>query len=311
MISIIFIGIFWVLNGQLKIGQLMAIITISGIVVSSISSLSGANIKLQEAGVAFDRFYEFIKAKPEFIPTDYETYKTEKVEDKNRNINLQIRQLSYRFIGRKKIFDDISIEINSGEIVTLCGEIGSGKSTLIQILQKHYFPEGGDIIFNGKSLSEYSIPLWRQYIGVVSQQIKIFNGSVGDNICLGNYLEERESIFEFCHNYGFNTFFDSFHQGLDTLLGEDGVNISGGQKQLVAIARALYRKPSILLLDEPTSAMDTKTEEFVISLLKQRKSQFATLLVTHRLQLAGISDRIYTLKNGATSCLNKNSINPI
>jgi len=136
---------------------------------------------------------------------------------------------------------------------------------------------------------------------MVSQQVKIFNGSVGENICLGNIMEEYESVQLFCKKYGFNTFFDTFPQGLNTLLGEDGVHISGGQQQLIALARALYRQPSLLLLDEPTSAMDSKTEQFVINLLQNHKDQYSILLVTHRIYLANLSDRVYRLENG--SCL--------
>ncbi|KAA6303542.1 MAG: Lactococcin-G-processing and transport ATP-binding protein LagD [Candidatus Ordinivivax streblomastigis] len=294
-VSLIVLGVSWILSGQLKLGELMAIITIGNMIVSSSASLSGVNIRLQEAGVAFERFFEFVKAKPEFDPEENLLNSKKDTED----AHLQIKQLSFRFIGRKKLFENVSIEVNKGEIVTLFGEVGSGKSTLIQLLQKHYSPESGEILFNGKPMSEYSTPLWREYVGVVSQHTKIFNGNVGENICLGNFFEERKSVMKFCEDYGFSSFFYNFPQGLDTLLGEDGINISGGQQQLIALARALYRSPSLLLLDEPTSAMDTKTEQFIIHLLQQRVNQFAILMVTHRMYLAQISNRIYHLENGS------------
>jgi ATP-binding cassette subfamily B protein len=293
-VSLIIFGVSRVLNGQLTLGELMAVMTIGGIIISSTASLSGVNIRLQEAGIAFERFYEFLKAKPEFEPE-------QEVKDEGLNRKdacLQITDLSFRFTGRTKLFENISMDVRMGEIITLLGEVGSGKSTLIQILQKHYLPESGEILFNGKPLSEYSTPLWRNYIGVVNQHTKIFNGSAGENICLGNFMEERQAVIHFCEEYGFDTFFYRFPQGLDTLLGEDGINISGGQQQLIALARALYRSPTLLLLDEPTSAMDTKTEKFVINLLQQKVNQLAVLMVTHRTYLAEISNRIYYLENG-------------
>jgi len=296
-IAIIIFGVFAVLNKQLTLGELMAIITIGNLIISSTASLSVVNIRLQEAGVAFDRFYEFLKVKPEFEPE--EAHGTEMHGARNGgDIHLQIKDLSFRFVGRKKLFDNISIEINRGEIVTLLGEVGSGKSTLIQILQKYYSPEAGEILFNGQSLSACPTFHWREQTGVVSQQVKIFNGSAGENICLGNIVEEYESVQLFCKEYGFNTFFDTLPQGLNTLLGEDGIHISGGQQQLIALARAMYRRPSLLLLDEPTSAMDSKTEQFVINLLQNHKNQYATLLVTHRTYLANLSDKVYVLENG-------------
>jgi ATP-binding cassette subfamily B protein len=293
---LIIVGAGRVLDGQLTLGELMAITTIGGIIISSTASLSSVNIRLQEAGIAFDRFYEFWKARPEYDPaiTELESKKFKEIE--RNEIHLQIKNLSFRFVGRKKLFDGISIEVHQGEIVTLFGEVGSGKSTLIQILQKYYTAESGEILFNGKPFDEYPVPVWREYLGVVSQHTKIFNGNVFENICLGNFIEERESILQFCLEYGFNSFFDVFPQGLDTLLGENGINISGGQRQLIALARALYRQPLLLLLDEPTSAMDNRTEQFVMDLLKLRKNQYATLLVTHRTHWADLADRVYALK---------------
>jgi ATP-binding cassette subfamily B protein len=308
-VSLIILGVTWILNGQLKLGELMAIMTIGNMIISSTASLSGVNIRLQEAGVAFDRYYEFAKAKPEFesdglkVPLEGNWSEVEIDEVhvgglNKENIQLSINDLSFRFPGRKKLFDHISMEIKTGEISTLFGEVGSGKSTLIQILQKHYAPESGEILFNGASLFEYSTPLWREQIGIVSQQTKIFNGNVGENICLGNFADKRQSVLQFCEAYGFASFFNNFPQGLDTLVSEEGINLSGGQQQLIALARALYRQPSILLLDEPTSAMDSKTEQFVLDLLQQRKNQYAILLVTHRTHLSNISDRVYKLENG-------------
>jgi ATP-binding cassette subfamily B protein len=193
------------------------------------------------------------------------------------------------------------MEVQKNEIICLLGEVGCGKSTLIQLLQKHYNIEEGEILFNSKPMSEYSTPLWREYIGVVSQQTKIFNATIGENICLGNFLEEQQSVIDFCKKFGFYTFFDNLPQGLYTLAREDGINLSGGQQQLIGFARALYRCPSLLLLDEPTSAMDKSTEKFVTNLLQKIKPQVATFLVTHRTELAKYANKIYEMQNGTVS----------
>jgi ATP-binding cassette subfamily B protein len=291
-VAIIIFGVWLVLNEHLTLGELMAVIAIGGMIINSTASLSSVNIRLQEAGVAFDRFYEFFKTKPEFEQP------VETNERKYNDIHLKIKNLSFRFAGRKKLFDNVSLEVQTGETVVLLGEVGTGKSTLIQILMKNYPHESGEIFINDMNLSDISIPDWRENIGVVSQHTKIFNCTMGENICLGNYYEKRNDVMRFCSEYGFDKFFEAFPNGIDTLLGEDGINISGGQRQLVALARALYRNPSLLLLDEPTAAMDTKTEQFVIHLLQKRKSQFATIMVTHRTYLSQSADRVYVLENG-------------
>ena len=123
-----------------------------------------------------------------------------------------------------------------------------------------------------------------------------------------NEFNEKESVENFCKEYKFDSFFNNLPQGLYTLLGEDGVKISGGQQQLISLARALYRRPSLLLLDEPTAAMDSKTEQFVMNILKQKSQQFAIILVTHRVHLAKYSDRIYVLENGTITNSMNNDI---
>jgi len=307
-VGLIVVGVWFVLNDTLTLGELMAVMTISGMIINSTASLSGVNIRLQEAGVALDRFFEFIKTKPEFE----ETETAPDMDLNTEKVSLEIKNLTFRFIGRSKLFDNLSFSVQTGEIVSLFGEVGSGKSTFIHILQKHYFAESGEILLNGKSCSDFSVPAWRNLVGVVSQQTKIFNGTLYENICLGSNVgengqnvdkigqiaEEIRQVVEFCTEFGFDRFFNNFPQGLNTILGEDGINISGGQRQLVALARALYRKPKILLLDEPTAAMDTKTEQFVIDLLQQKKDRFAVFMVTHRQYLAQISNRVYILEDG-------------
>jgi ATP-binding cassette subfamily B protein len=296
MVFIVIIGVVWVLNGQLKLGELMAIITISSMIITSTANLSVVNIRFHEASVAFTRLYEFLKVEPEF-----------KNENKSSNIlnnpedvfSLIIKKISYRFIGCKKLFTDISLEVNKGELIILCGAVGSGKSTLMQILQKHYQPESGEILINGNSFDNYSTLEWRCKIGVLNQYSKIFNGTVGENICLDNFDKEKDAVIQFCIDYRFDSFIDKLPQGLYTLLGEDGVNISGGQQQLILIMRALYRKPSLLLLDEPTSSMDDETEQFVINTLELIKPNLAIIIVTHKAQFVNFSDRVYFLDNGS------------
>ncbi len=296
MVSIIITGVSWVLDDQLKLGELMAIITVAGIIVSSSASLSVVNIRLQEAGVAFDRFYEFQKIQPEYTAEMLPTGPLRESID-----SLTVKELSFRFTGRKKLFENVSLEVQKGEIVSIEGEVGSGKSTLIQVLQRHYHAESGEITVNGRPFGEYSIPAWRNLIGVVNQQVKIFNGTVEENICLEGFGKERKQLIVFCKEYGFDSYFNNLPHGLDTLLGENGVNISGGQQQLIGIARALYRRPSLLLLDEPTASMDSQTEQFIISLLREKCADTVTLLVTHRNKLANICDRRYLLDKGNLS----------
>jgi ATP-binding cassette subfamily B protein len=135
-------------------------------------------------------------------------------------------------------------------------------------------------------------------VGVVPQEITIFNGNVLDNILLGKE-DTSENIVKFCQEYGFEEFIKSFPQGYATILGEEGVNLSGGQKQIIALARVLYKKPQLLILDEATAAMDRRTEKFSVELISKLKNEMGVLFISHRLEtLKKYADKIYVLENG-------------
>jgi ATP-binding cassette subfamily B protein len=201
--------------------------------------------------------------------------------------------------GRSQLLKDINIKVNKNECIAIVGESGSGKSTLGQILQKFYLSENGTIIINNQTnLQEIETESWRNILGVVPQDVTIFSGNLIINILLGQE-DKPENIVKFCKDYGFEKFINSLPQSYATILGEEGVNLSGGQKQVIALMRALYKNPKVLLLDEFTSAMDRKTEQFVLELLDNLKSKLTIIFISHRLHsLPQIADRIYVLENG-------------
>ncbi len=291
-ITLISVGSWMVVHEHLTVGSLMAILGISGSIFPAIVSLSFANITLQGAKVAFDRMYEFSSISPEF---EHDIIDENQLDDIS---NVEVDNISFRFPGRKQLLKEVSLQIAKGEMVALLGESGCGKTTFLNILQRFYSPEEGIISVNGQSLTVFSIPAWRKNIGVVPQEVSIFNGSLIENICFQTTQDEMQKCVEFCMQTGFHQFFMEFPQNYGTLLGEQGINISGGQKQLVGIARALWTKPKFLILDEPTSAMDRNTENFVLNLLNLLKKETCIILVTHRIKIARFSDRIYILENG-------------
>jgi len=249
---------------------------------------------LQEARVALDRMQEFTTLPAEYnidqdlqklIPSDFQS--------------LKVQNVNFRFTGRPILLKNITLEVNKGEMIAILGESGCGKSTLLQILQQFYLAESGTVAVNGQLLEQYSITKWRTLLGVVPQDIKLFTGSILENILLAPPTEEDvKKLALFFKDYGFDRYFEKFPYGYDTMLGEAGVNISGGQKQLVALARALYHQPQLLLLDEATSAMDRHTEKEILQLLVRLKEKMGIIMVTHRTRAAAIADRIYIIENG-------------
>jgi len=293
VMGIITLSSLMVMNDTLKLGQMMAILQMIGMLMPAAGRLAMTNIQLQEARVAFDRMFEFTSIPPEYNP---ETEKPK--ENMGAFESLEIRNLSFRFPGRSELLKDISFHVRKGEIITLLGESGCGKSTALQILQKFYGYENGTVSVNGVDWKDVAVTDWRNTIAVISQDIKIFNGPLLNNVCLGDEPKNPQEMIDFFKEYGFDKYFESFPQGYDTLLGEEGVNISGGQQQLVALARALYKKPQLLLMDEATSAMDRNTEGFVLGLLQKARESMGVILVTHRVKTARDTDRIYVIEDG-------------
>ncbi|WP_370408644.1 peptidase domain-containing ABC transporter [Tenacibaculum dicentrarchi] len=292
LIAILSFTSFQVYGGQMKLGELMAILGIAGSLLPSITNLALISIPINEAKIAFNRMFEF---------TSIEKEKEGKVALQKFDC-LEIKNLSFRFAGRSQLLKTVNLSIEKGEIVAVVGESGSGKSTLGQILQKFYDFENGEIIVNKKdNLRDISLTDWRNIVGVVPQEITVFDGNVLDNILLGKE-DTPEKVVEFCKQYGFEEFIKSFPQGYATILGEQGISLSGGQKQIIALARALYKKPQLLILDEATAAMDRKTERFSIELISKLKKQMGVLFISHRLEtLKKYADTIYILENGETN----------
>lgn len=298
LISVLSFLSYEVLHQQLKTGELIAVLSMCGSLLPSVANLALISIPVNEAKIAFDRMFEFTSIEPE----------TKMVNDNLSLANifyfnftsLQLQHLSFRFAGRSQILKNVSFEINKGEIIAIMGENGCGKSTLCQLLQKNYYAESGNIIVNSSQhLNNISLFDWRNVIGIIPQNIHIFNGSALENIAFDDATAKPQEVINFLQQYGFVKFIESLPQSLMTLVGEEGINLSGGQKQMIAIARALYHKPQLLILDEATAAMDRESEKFVLNLLMQLKKEMAIIFITHRLHvLKSFCDRIYILENG-------------
>lgn len=268
---------FLFMEGKIQLGELIASLTIVNILIDSVENLVLANINIQGARVALERMFEFTEEEKEF--------KTEDTPTPLQFEILEFEKVNFAYPGQGALLKDINFSIKIGEITSLLGENGCGKSSLLQIAQKFYTNYSGEIKVNGKDLRNVSTVNWRNAIGVVPQSIKIFNGSILDNICMENGEEKEKEIITFCKQLGLDKYFSKLHHSYYTLVGEEGINLSGGEKQLVALARALYRKPQILILDEATSAMDRNTENFVLELLKNMKGKITILFITHRLHI--------------------------
>lgn len=294
IIGTIGISSLFVLSEQLSTGEMIAIISMVGNVVPALARITASNIQFQEAKVAFDRMFEFAFLEPEQSSHSLEG-QLSSIEE------LNVVSVSYRFPGQPYLFRNISFNAKIGTITAIVGESGSGKSTLFSIIEMFYRYNEGSITVNDRSLASLPISSWRQSVSVVHQTVKIFNGSIAFNIAFSNLQDDIERVEKMCKYYGFDKFFDRFPEKYDTIIGEEGINISGGQRKMLAFARALFNKPKLLLIDELTSELDKNAEDFVISVLLRLKHSMPIIMVTHQPQIAKITDNIYVLENGSIS----------
>lgn len=266
-------------------------------IIPAVAGLVVANIQLQEAKVAFDRMHEVAG-----LPVEENPQKDESIISSSSTL-LAVRNLAFRYPGRSPILKDISFELNPRESLGLFAPVGTGKSTLVDLIQKFYTPESGEVQLPFLDNPNPNLSEWRAQLAVVHQKEKIFNSTVLDNIVLSSDPKEIEAKVNLMQAMGCLPLFQDLSQRLLTLCGEEGRNLSGGQRQLVGLVRALVQQPKILILDEATAAMDYRMERAVMDLIRNylHLTGAGLLLITHQPTLAGTLDRILILEQGKIS----------
>jgi len=226
---------------------------------------------------------------------------------------IEYKDVSFSFPGHNPVLKDINITIKKGKMTAIVGESGSGKSTLIDLLMGFYEPDKGVILVDKKPLHEFDIYSFRRHIGYVPQDTVLFNDTVRNNLLWSNERATEQEIIEVCKLAYADEFIMNLSDGYDTVVGERGVRLSGGERQRIAFARALLRKPELLILDEATSALDSRSELLIKSAIENIANKTTLIVIAHRLSTIVSADFIYVLQGGRvveqdtfTELLNKN-----
>lgn len=209
---------------------------------------------------------------------------------------IELTNVSFEYNKNKKVLENINISINKGDKVAFVGESGSGKSTLVDLIIGLYKPLSGEIVIDDKELTSDNVKSYRSKVGYIPQSIYLFDGTVGENVAFG-YEYDKEKIIEVLKKANIYDFLSS-KEGIDTLVGDGGIQLSGGQKQRIGIARALYSDPEILVLDEATSALDNETEAKIMDEIYETSQDKTLLIIAHRLSTIERCDRKIMLSNG-------------
>jgi len=301
IITALFGAIFFVLwwgatmvqEGTMKSGELVTFITLTAIIGAAVASLGDFYTQVLRAVGASERIMELLDSESE-ITLD-ETLPALKIKG-----NIAFNHVEFNYPSRPDltILNDVNLTIKSGQKIALVGASGGGKSTIVKLLLRFYDLKGGNITIDGKPITDYNLLQLRQNIGIVPQDVILFGGSIRENIAYGKQTATESEIIKAAEQANAWEFINSFPEGLDTIVGERGVQLSGGQRQRVAIARAILKNPSILLLDEATSALDAESERVVQDALNKLMEGRTSIIIAHRLATVRDVDCIYVLENG-------------
>jgi ATP-binding cassette subfamily B protein len=287
-IILLWVGTYYAIDGEITPGELFSFYSIIGYFTGPASQLIGTNQAIQNAMIASDRLFGIM---------DLDREEMESKVWLTKNIKFKNIDFSYE-LGRY-IFKDLNLTIKKGEFTAFVGESGSGKSTIASLIQNIYNPKEGKILIGEYDLNYISKESINSLITTVPQNVELFDGTIAFNISIGDSTPDMEKIIEVSKKVGAYDFIESLPNGFNTYLGEFGANLSGGEKQRIAFARALYKDPEVLILDEATSALDSESELVIKKLVEDLNAEGKTIIViAHKLQSIKKADVIYAFKKG-------------
>lgn len=280
-----------VMKNVMTYGAFLSFLTYSFQIFEPFKMLAQIFTDLKSAQASAERVFQILYEDDEIIE--------QKETDLNFDGNIRFENVSFHYFDDDKlILKDFNFEIKNGQSVAFIGSTGSGKSTIVNLICKFYDPTSGDIFLDGINYKNIDKTCLYNNLGYVLQQPQLFSISIKENIKFGNENATDEEIMEICNLLGIDEFISKLPDGIDTVIGESGYNISSGQKQLISFARALIKNPKLLILDEATSSIDTETEKFIQNKMKDILSGKTSIIVAHRLSTIKHCDKIVLIEKG-------------
>lgn len=291
-------------TGAMTVGELTATLGVATGILWPIGALGNSVMHLQSARVAFDRMFEVIAIEREFDPVvDLAKPAVQSIS------SIAFEQVYFSYDQHSLVLRDINFSVSRGEIACIFGKNGAGKSTLLNLIMRLYKPDSGIIRFDGIDANGLSTIGLRNRLAIVSQQTRLFEGMVIKNICLTDSEADYWPASDYLNQLGFQPYINSINGGYTALIAENGKNLSGGQKQIIALARALNKRPDVLLMDEATSALDGEAESFVIEKLQQFAAAGGiVIMISHRLRPARAASKIIVLENNSVSTIGNHGV---
>lgn len=285
-IALIYFGGADVLGGRMTPGQLNQFIAYTGMLYGPLGFITRLPRMIMRLNTSLDRIYEVL---------DEDSTTEDRGLDIDIEGDIEIRGLSFGYNSYDPVLEKVDLHIKQGEMIGLVGASGAGKSTLINLIMKLYTNDEGEILIDGTDLATISAISYHKQLGVVLQESFLFSGTIMDNIRFANPTATRDEVIDAARQANAHDFIVNFQDGYDTYIGQGGGRLSGGEKQRIAIARAILHDPKLLILDEPTSSLDLETEYVVQEALARLTKGKTTLVIAHRLSTLREADRIVVL----------------
>ena len=292
LLAVALTGAYKVLNGQLEAGDVAALTLMLMNVYQPLNILGWAYREIKQASVDLERLFQTLKLKPEVADKPHAPALVLK------GGGVRFEGVSFAHDGRDRSVSDVSFEIAPGSFVGLAGPSGAGKSTLLRLLFRFYDPDQGRGLIDGQDIAGVTQSSLRQALGLVPQDVVLFNDTLRQNILYGHPEADEDALWDAVERARLKDFVLSLPNGLETRVGERGLKLSGGEKQRVGVARAILKNPPILILDEATSALDSETESEVQAALAEAARGRTTIAVAHRLSTIAKADQIIVLEDG-------------
>ena len=292
VLALMFFGGSMVLGGTLQVGQLTGFLSYVMQVLNSMMMLSNVFLLLTRSLASAGRICDVLDEKVVMKESENPLMEVPSSSVEFRNVSF-----SYSSKAKEKTLDDISLSVAPGSVIGILGGTGSGKSSLVQLIDRLYDVDSGQVLVGGNDVRAYSLHTLRDAVGMVLQKNLLFSGTIRDNLRWGDSSASDEEMMEACDKAGAGEFIRRMPKGLDTDLGQGGVNVSGGQKQRLCIARALLKKPKILIFDDSTSAVDSATEKLIRDNLRKLEG-VTKIFIAQRISTVIEADCIFILDNG-------------
>ncbi len=291
-IAIVAGGVYLASEGEITMGAIIAAMILNGRVISPISQLVGLLIRFDKTMLSLKNLDEVMNMPLEKEDKTYISRPNLKGEIVLKNLNFSYKEQNHQTIK------NLNLKINEGEKIAILGKIGSGKSTLLKLIMNLYEPTNGSVLIDGVDTRQIDPIDLRHAVGCVPQEPFLFMGTIKDNITIGEQYVSDEELINVSKIAGLDEFLGKHEAGFDLMVGERGEGLSGGERQSVTLARALVSNPSILMLDEPTNAMDRQTEKAFISKIERIIKNKTLVIVTHKTSLLQLVDRVIILDDG-------------